>query len=283
MMKFNPVRSIYALFLKNIRSNYSESSNKQFSDLKIDVVIPSAEKDHHVLSLTIESVRRFVRHPVNRIYVVSPDTAKARNFINQDNISYIRDDDVIDRGNNFYEYFYKGIDRSGWLKQQFIKISADKFCEMENYLVVDSDTIFLRPITFYRNNQYVMHVSESYHPPYHELLAKILELQRTSILSFISHYMLFNKQIIREMKNEIESHTGLYWDEAIMKHISRNTISPFSEYETYGNYLFNKYRRRMIREYSFGGNLNRPGKLPTLDQLCSKQHGLISVSFHTAS
>ncbi len=285
-MEFNPARSFYAFFLKNVTSKkllYSRHQNGQACDLRIDVVIPSAEKDHYVLALTIESIKRFVSHPINKIYVVSPDPVKTKTLLRHYEIDHINDNEVLERGTGFYKYSYKNMDRSGWLKQQFIKLSADKFCEMENYLVVDSDTIFLRPVTFYRKSRYIMHVTKTYHRPYHELLTKILNLPRTSALSFISHYMLFNKQIVREMRDEIRSHTGLDWDEAIMKYISHNTISPFSEYETYGNYLFNRYRERMTREYSYGENMGRPRVLPTLDQLCRKQSNLISISFHTAT
>ncbi len=46
------------------------------SDIIIDVVIPVINKDLGTLPYVIDSVRKYVRHPINRIFVVAPTSRK---------------------------------------------------------------------------------------------------------------------------------------------------------------------------------------------------------------
>ena len=41
-----------------------------------------------------------------------------------------------------------GVDRSKWIYQQFLKWSGDDLAETTHYLVVDADTVLIRPQVF---------------------------------------------------------------------------------------------------------------------------------------
>ncbi len=283
--KRNPARIGYIYFLKYIMSNRFLDINSDTacsSSLPIDIVIPVAEKDAMVLPLVVQSIKAFVRHPINKFYVISPHVEEVGPYLESHQIEYFTDEEILDRPTSFFDFKFNGVDRSGWLKQQFIKLAGDRFCEMEHYLVVDSDTVFVRPLVFFHRDRYVMHVSKAYHRPYYELFSRLLGYRRISSLSFISHHMLFNKTLVREMKKDIAAHTGLEWDEAVMKYLSHDTVSPFSEYETYGNYLFNKYPKRIVRLFHHGHDVDRPRQLPSLDEICHGiNHGIRTISFHS--
>lgn len=45
---------------------------------RIDVLIPAIDKDLNTLPHVIDSVRRHVRHPIGRIYIVSPESSGIR-------------------------------------------------------------------------------------------------------------------------------------------------------------------------------------------------------------
>ena len=50
--------------------------------------------------------------------------------------------------------------------------------------------------------------------------------------------MLFSVKFLCELKNVISEHTNSVWYKAILDNLDNNEISCFSEYETYGNYMY---------------------------------------------
>src|SRR3712207_9589693 len=41
-------------------------------------------------------------------------------------------------------FLYDGIDRSGWIFQQLLKLNFHKISTCDNYLVIDADTLFVK-------------------------------------------------------------------------------------------------------------------------------------------
>ena len=85
--------------------------------------------------------------------------------------------------------------------------------------------------------------------PYFETYYKLMKTPADSKLSFISHYMLFNKKYLQELKDFIEQQNKQTWIDAILKNVNYNEMSGFSEYETYGNYMLTFHKKEIIREY----------------------------------
>ncbi|MBO9598727.1 MAG: hypothetical protein J7559_13035, partial [Cohnella sp.] len=55
---------------------------------------------------------------------------------------------------------------------------------------------------------------------------------------FVTHYMLFDKSKLNSLKRAIEARHGTRWYQAILKSVNRSKQFGFSEYETYGNYVY---------------------------------------------
>lgn len=53
--------------------------------------------------------------------------------------------------------------------------------------------------------------------------------------------MIFNKEILSEMKQEIEKMHSKKWLEAIIDSYERTSFCGFSEFETYGTYMSNRH------------------------------------------
>ncbi len=123
-------------------------------NISIDIVIPTISKDFDTLSLLIESLK-YLQHKVNKIYIVSPNDKKIVNFCKEKNIIFINELDVLGFGKNKIEYKVNGLDRSGWLFQQLLKLSGDNFTELSDYLVIDSDTIFVNNNCFIEGEKYI--------------------------------------------------------------------------------------------------------------------------------
>jgi hypothetical protein len=120
---------------------------------------------------------------------------------------------------------------------------------MENFLVVDADTIFLKDQIFEFENKFIFNISDEYHLPYFEFINSILEIKTSFPFSFVSHHMIFNVKILNELKSFIETKTNKIWYFGILSNINYNETSPFSEYETYAHYFYRYYKKNMIIEY----------------------------------
>jgi len=138
--------------------------------------------------------------------------------------------------------------RVGWYFQQFLKMGI---CAREDlaghYLIWDSDTVLLKPLSFFTHDGRVLFTKYAEcHPPYFETLRAILGEKRNCDFSFIVEHMMVNKLMMREMIEKI--HQGSLktgeWVPKIIKSVDPKDIglSGFSEYETYGNYVYNRHR-----------------------------------------
>ena len=57
--------------------------------------------------------------------------------------------------------------------------------------------------------------------------------------------MILNKKILKEFKSDIEKVNNKKWDKVITELIDNEELSFFSEYESYGNWILEKYPDRI--------------------------------------
>lgn len=204
--------------------------------------------DHlYTLNLSIEYIIKH-NNVFNAIYIItSKENFKFFNKINYLNIKLI-DEETVLPNMNFKSikklkipYFPK---RAGWYFQQLLKYGVYNLDSLsENYIVLDADTIILKPIEFIQNRKYNFLISEEYNMPYFVNYQNILKEDANRKFSFISQYMVFNKTILKTLLNKIEfnfNHISS-WNWIILENLTGTTPSLFSEYETYGNFIKNNY------------------------------------------
>lgn len=281
---FRCSRALCFFYFKKIKTDINLHNNgrakKDYEE--IDVLIPVSEKDIEVLGLTIESIRKFSLNRIANIYLVAKNTPKIRFFAKENNCLFIDEDGVCNVKLNQIYYSFKGVDRSGWLFQQLIKLNWDKISQKKNCLILDADTIFLGPQIFVDEKKLFFNCSDEFHQPYFECFEKILNEKRLLPLSFISHYMIFDRESTLELKQEIEKKCKMNWEFAILKNCTQDTISGFSEYETYGHFLYNRKREMLDISYWRNISVKRSSTL-SLNWLIdnySKRHKTISFHWH---
>ena len=94
------------------------------------------------------------------------------------------------------DYKPAGMNRSGWLFQQLLKLNADTFTTSKHFLTIDSDTVLINDHVFVsENNKFVLRQSEEWHPPYFETFKKIFSYKASAKSSFVAHMMIFNKGV----------------------------------------------------------------------------------------
>lgn len=268
-------------YYKYVKKSPSSSLNIS-SNLSLDVLIPCIEKDQKILPYTIESVRNHLKHPLHEIFVVSPKSRRIKEICDDASAIFIDEDTVLPFAKRDLTYTVNRVDRSGWLFQQFIKLSGDSIGTQEFYFVIDADTILIRPQVFELNKKIVFLHSDEHHHPYYEAYNNILGQYPSTNLSFIAHQMLFQKTRLGELRKYIENiNDNEPWYKVINKKINKNELSSFSEYELYGHWVMDNYPIDIEREYWFNYRLlaNKIKNLAEITPLLKDKYR--SVSFHS--
>ena len=271
-------RKLLFFYLKQISPSFLKKVPS--SSIKIDVLIPAIPRDFEVLAYTVESIREYVQHPLGIIYVVSPYSEKVVQFCSHHNCQFIDEKLLLPVSKDQINYFVNGDDRSGWIYQQLLKLSGDKICTQENFLVFDADTVLIQPTVFEVDGKIIYYCSDEYHAPYFDLFSKLFRTNLKFSLSFINHYMLFNKTLLKHLKSTIEYNFNKDWWVPIINNLDITTASSFSEYETYGNFVYLNYSKSMKFSYWSNINLkrNQLDKFNELKNKLSKKYR--AISFH---
>lgn len=224
----------------------------------IDVIIPTTDKDLNKLTYVIPSLSN-IAHNIDNIYIVAPQSEFIINFCAEYKCKYINEDSVLPIKLKDIKYTPGGKNRAGWIFQQLLKLNSDKISENKYILVIDSDTVFTRKQYFIRRNKMVFDCSNEYHGPYFETYKKIIGLDKRFDLSFVAHHMLFKSDLLAKMKQEIEARFNKPWYQVILDNLDPCEQSSFSEYETYGNWMYYRHRDKMLlREwYNFSTTADR--------------------------
>lgn len=235
-----------------------EKTTYHFSNDPIDVVIPCTEKDISTLDQCIEGIRKNC-HNVNRIIVVSSKclTDKAEwydeslyPFSKYDIAAYLNHHDE----ESIASYLKPG-SRIGWYYQQLLKLYSPFVIPgiSTNVLIVDSDVIFLNPVKFLDNTGAGLYTTgKGYHKSYFEHAQKLISGLKKVYhkKSGISHHMLFQKIVLRDLFNYVENqHHTEFW-KAFCTLIDPQELdgSGASEYEIYFNFVFSRTDQVKIRK-----------------------------------
>ncbi|MFZ4600262.1 MAG: DUF6492 family protein, partial [Terrimicrobiaceae bacterium] len=118
--------------------------------------------------------------------------------------------------NTIAEYHTKN-SRNGWYLQQLLKLYAGFVLPdiLDTYLVIDSDTYFLRPTTFIKNDKCLYNFSnKENHTPYFNHMQRLhssLHKADTN-KSGVCHHMIFQVKYIKELMDLIETtHNKPFW------------------------------------------------------------------------
>ena len=219
------------------------------ADIDIDVVMPVIRKDIKILPLCLQGIRRCVPHRIDNIYIVAPDDFEIKSFCKDNNLIYVDECSVLGYSPEKLNLRVSNadgriVDRSGWLFQQLIKLSG-KIGTSRYYLCIDADHILLQNHTLIsRKNKFVFYLSPEFHKPYYVNIEKLMkkDIANKSVFSYVTHKMIFDKDVINKLHAEIEHKNGIRWDKAILDTYDRTQGAGFSEFELYGNYIDLKHK-----------------------------------------
>jgi hypothetical protein len=215
----------------------------------MDIVIPFHPKDIDTVQKCVISCRVFVEKCRNIYLVCREDPRIPKTIWLAESAFTFSYDDIraelasVPNGR---------VERTGWYLQQLLKIHIDDVLGdklSDNFLVVDSDVIFRRPVSFIAEDGICLYAwGREFYTPYFTAMGRMLPgLGRVfADKSGICHHMVFNRGVLRELKERIVGGSGRPAWKAIIDAVDKSELSGFSEYETYFNYVL-KYHPSAIR------------------------------------
>ena len=141
---------------------------------------------------------------------------------------------------------YGNNDRNGWYLQQLLKLYAGNIIPniLKRYLVIDSDTCFLKPTQFITNDaKHIFTTGTEYHMPYFTHMNKLHPtLKKIHPLSGISHHTFFHADMCNELFRLVENYHNTkqsFWQLFLTTIDPTNFLgSGASEYEIYFTYMY---------------------------------------------
>jgi hypothetical protein len=252
------------------------------SNIPIDVVICAIDKDYEILVSVVDSIRKYIKHPIGQIFLICPPSPKINEIANDKKCVLLDENRVLPITKKDIKYTVDGQNRSGWLFQQLLKWSADKYVTNEHFLITEADTAYCRPQIFIHNNKVLLPISNQLcHIPYFAAIKRLIGKQIDPIINVTSHHSLFEKSKLADLKHAIEKKCKTVWWQAIINQIDHTQGSSVSDYETYGQFAYSKYKNEFELEYWYNLSLGR-SQMVNLDSILNRyKNRYKNISFHS--
>lgn len=203
----------------------------------IDIVCPVIEADLPKLKVCLPTWEKYVYPNINNIFTVGNDSDAIRIFAKDNSLTYVNENDYLQCDDSVLDPIRE--DRRGWIKQQLIKLQGT-IGDNENTLVIDADVFFLRQHIFLDNNIPHFFMNGTFWDRARKTASELINMQPNTDLSYVTDKMIFNKNVLSELKEIIEYTTGKEWKEAIISTYDNTSLISFSEYELYGMFYNDK-------------------------------------------
>lgn len=203
-----------------------------------------------MLDIALQHARQYILHPITNIYIVAPPSSKKlREIAKKHNCIFVDETSILGFDKEAINYKVNNINRNGWIYKMLINLAADTVCKSRYILILDADTCFIAPQIFLHKDRPLFNLSNEYHQPYFDATKRLLGIRHRLSRSFITHYMLFDAEILKSLRTTIESKWHKPWHQAIIDVIDKTETSGFADYETYGDYYMATAKKRPILNY----------------------------------
>lgn len=248
---------------------------------QIDIVIPAIEKDLATLPHVIDALRKQVQHPIGQILIIAPRKQRIMQLCAAKGCRFVDENTVLPITKKDIHYSSSRWERSGWLYQQLLKLGAARLCSAKYYLVADADTVLIRPHRFRTGEgKTVFYTRDWSQSEYFVTYRKLMGQKTAAPSSLVTHYMLFEKAQVAKLKKTIEARHGVSWYKAIIRSMNRKKQFAFSEFETYGNFLYGRMPQKVVLRPARNKALHTPFRLLSANKLKSLASRYRSISLH---
>jgi hypothetical protein len=169
--------------------------------MSVDIIICVGPSDAKDIKALVNNVKQYIIG-VHKIYLIMP-TIVLEKYMVFDRVVENIDENIFPFNKEYIDNLFKCPERSGWYLQQLIKLYAGLVIPdiLDKYLVIDSDTFFLKPTHFIENDKCLYNYGSEYHEPY---FVHMLHLDRELVKvdphkSGITHHMMFETKYVKEI------------------------------------------------------------------------------------
>lgn len=235
---FDAKRFEQAAWIANFREKESGSFEKS-----IELVLVSTSKDFDILPYSIDfAITALGKYQLHGIQIIVPERdlelCKKLRLPKDLEFTVVNENDLVgavqfSKLTKFFEH------RNTWVLQQLLKVKAVQNSQADAVLILDSDTILLRPRPWFSaSGSQILMPSFEFNPYYYEFLSALGISEKIPEHTFISHHMIMQPHIL----NRILSNVGFAELDPLIDYIcensDRNVQSPICiEYELYGQSL----------------------------------------------
>jgi hypothetical protein len=197
---------------------------------------------HAFLDACVLSIETNIKDKIASYNIITDRKFKYRNY------NVIEDNEIWDQFDPKFEYQF--LYKNNWLKQQILKLACDKI-KSNNLLIIDCDVFFIKPVKLIVKNKFNFYMANEYHRSYFNTNQYLLNLDKQTEKSFISDFIIFNSNILKSLKTDIEQKNNDYWVLTLENYLSNSSnfktlnnmeFPLFSEYELYGSYVYKNYK-----------------------------------------
>lgn len=206
---------------------------------EIDLVLAVASKDFRTARLAVSECRTNSMNKIRRTLIVVADEnkEKAGEVFGNQSVAIVSESDFLPHNliDSIENNHPPG--RKGWITQQVIGLLAARQSDAAGVLILDADTVFIRPIAFLGSEgKQLLQFSHEYVSQYEEHAEKVWGRRlRHKQLSYVTHYQLMQPSVVREMFPQPED-LGNWIANGDM-----NLQSPIADYHSYGRFLVDRY------------------------------------------
>jgi hypothetical protein len=190
------------LRLEALRLPVSPLGDRSAQPLELLVVV--APKDFDILPLSLEGAFANSGHPISRASLIVPAsglreaTLIAERFSDRTRVSVLCEDDVISESlrEKLRERFTT---RYGWILQQLLCVAYVSASEAVGVLLMDADTVLVRPRAFLQGNRQLLMASLEQHAPYYAFLRSLHPMLNETGHSFVTHHMVQQPEFMAQV------------------------------------------------------------------------------------
>lgn len=243
-----------------------------------DIVIVSHEKDfnnikhiveHCEINLNFDSIHLIVsdRAPYNDMSILQTLTKKPIHFHLETNVLQVDKSRLRHRPN--------------WIYQMLLKIFQN-VTNNDNYLVIESDCIILNKLEFFNEDKTIFYLGrDHFHQQYYTFNQRLLGIGREYDHSFISEFMMYDKNVVKDMLSKTNCNTVEDFLELVYTYVDPESYP--SDYDLYGNFFYTNYPEKFetkVLNFDMSGRSGDYWSDGEIKHLIQKHHDKDAISFH---
>jgi len=191
----------------------------------------------------------------------------------------VADEEVLDEETRTSLLGHLSSGAGRWRAQQLLKLSVPEVTTAEAIVVIDADTILVRPRRFRDGDRTLLLASREFNIPYYEAAARLWQEPMTlPAFSCVAHQMCFVRTEVVALRDEIEARWNMDWRSAIVQ--ASGERKGFAESELYGQWRLRTHPELCVVRGFHNVSLRRSEIRSVVELERQVGRGVYSVSCH---